>query len=102
MQKSTRSILSEVPLGPPAMEDSTDRTRAVRKLAFELAEFTLNPGGVPDAEDWEIAELLFESSASTSTSTIRSRSTLRISPQPMGIGPGRLAMREPFRRWSRP
>jgi hypothetical protein len=35
------------------------RHPAVRALAFELAELTCSPDQVPDAEDWEMAELLF-------------------------------------------
>ena len=35
------------------------RAAAVRALAMEIAELTLSRDGVPDAEDLEMAELLF-------------------------------------------
>ena len=47
----------------PAM-NTNQRTRAVRAVAFELAGLTLSAGGVPDAEDWEIAEMLCACSVS--------------------------------------
>ena len=63
IQKSTRSALSDGSPGLSATENTHHhRTRAVRELAFEIAELALSPEGVPDAEDWEIAELLFASS----------------------------------------
>jgi hypothetical protein len=66
MENRTRSALStvsaaQVPFGP--MSVIHQRTAAVRALALEIAELTLNSDGIPDAEDCEIAELLFLSKA---------------------------------------
>ena len=44
--------------------NATQRRRtAIESLALELAELTLSPNGLPDQEDWELAELLFQSGA---------------------------------------
>jgi len=62
MQNRTSSALSkarakEVLLG--YMGDIHEHAEAVQALALEIAELTLSPGGIPDAEDWEMAELVF-------------------------------------------
>jgi hypothetical protein len=62
MQNTTSSALSNVRAGEGIVgcTSGTDqRTASVRALALEIAEKTLSPDGVPDAEDWEMAELLF-------------------------------------------
>jgi len=41
------------------MGDIHEHAEAVQALALEIAELTLSPGGIPDAEDWEMAELVF-------------------------------------------
>jgi hypothetical protein len=62
MQSTTSSALSNVRAGEGTVgciSRTDQRTASVRALAFEIAEKTLIPDGVPNAEDWEMAALLF-------------------------------------------